>query len=85
MQQQTPKRQKKFKVDHSYAYGIREPVQFWYDKHGAVIIGTWSQIAKVMEEQPERFRHTTFETVMPGICMGLGIMMFFYILFSSIS
>lgn len=73
-----------YKTSFQYQYGYIEPITHTYNKHGCLIIGTHRKIFDYMHENPKEFSYSTFELVMPPVCLGLGILVLFFIIGSSL-
>ena len=70
----------KWTAKATYEFGINEPWIIIYDKYGRVALGTCTSLFKHMKENPKDFKYSTFEMIMPAICMALGVMLLSYIL-----
>ena len=71
-------------VKSQYQYGILEPIVTMHNKHGQAFCGTMSQLLDEMEKNPKDWNYSAFDLVMPAICMAMGIMLLFFIIFSSV-
>lgn len=85
----SPERQKEPTVDVSarYAYHVPNPFeqpQWIYDKNGVLCFMSMNRYLEECEKPKNRFTLTTLEAVLPGVCLGLGVLTLAFIVASAI-
>ena len=76
----------KIAVSARYAYHIPNPfdqVREFYDKDGVLCFMSWSQYLEECAKPKNRFTRTTFESVMPGLCMAAGFLLICFMIGNS--
>lgn len=68
---------------HLYAYHVQDPfktLQPMHDKYGVLHFISMEQFLKEVETKPNKWQQTTFESLMPPICIGVGFLLFCFII-----
>lgn len=76
------------KTQLRYAYHVPDPfkeLRPMHDKYGCLHFISMDQYLKEASEPKNIWHQTTFEMVMPGICMVLGFLMICFIIGLSIT
>lgn len=69
---------KPFKYEEQFI----EPIIGMHDKNNCLVIGPQSKVLEMMEKD-KRFKYTKWDIILPKMCLGLGILVLFLILYVS--
>ena len=67
-----------------YEYGFYEQPIITHTKDGRLFYGTTTQWLEEVKENPKDWNYTKWDTIMPAVCMCMGILLLIFIIASGL-